>query len=71
MRRRHLVGRGLLVAVFAGLFSFGFAGHTRAMSDPLRDCIHDRYTQRDSANPINRYRYADNNPINNTDPSGH
>ena len=71
MHRRQLARRSFVVAVTASLVSVAFARHTRATSASLRDFIHDRYTQRDSAARDNRYSYADNNPINTTDPSGH
>ena len=75
MRGRYIVGRGLLVAATVILLSTGTDGSALARGgrdlSEKADALRDRFTQRDTADLVNRYTYADNDPIDHLDPDGH
>jgi hypothetical protein len=75
MRSPRIVCLGLLITTTILLLSLGMTEGTSARAGddriPTASEIRGRFPERDTGSLINRYNYADNNPISNQDPSGH
>jgi hypothetical protein len=75
MRRRLIMWRGLLVVATVVLCCIAVTGVASAHDGhdhiPTGSELRDRSSQRDTGSILNRYEYANANPIDRHDPSGH